>query len=219
MLLRALVLAFLASLSPTALLVTAVYLGSDRPTLIATFYLAGAITMSVVTAIAIILVLRNIGLHRPEHRTARYVLRLAVGVALLIVALVVARRRPPVDPHNKSGPIARLVDKPAPISAFAVGMLLFAPGATFFAAVHVIATASAAFDLTAFTLIVVVMLNVMLVWLPIVLSFAAPQMTTRYLGEFNEWLHRHGSRLAVAALCVAGTFLLFDGLRGLATAR
>ena len=48
MLLEATGLALLAALSPTALLVTAVYLGSDRPKLIATLYLAGAITGALV---------------------------------------------------------------------------------------------------------------------------------------------------------------------------
>ena len=46
MLLQAAGLALLASLSPTALLLVAVYLGSDRPRLIAAFYLAGAVAMS-----------------------------------------------------------------------------------------------------------------------------------------------------------------------------
>lgn len=43
-------LALLAALSPTVLLIAAVYLGSARPRLTASCYLAGAVMMSIVTA-------------------------------------------------------------------------------------------------------------------------------------------------------------------------
>jgi hypothetical protein len=55
-------LAILAALSPTALLLAAIYLGSDRPRLTASLYLAGAVLMSVVTAVPVLAVLRNLGL-------------------------------------------------------------------------------------------------------------------------------------------------------------
>ncbi len=47
-------LALLASLSPTALLIAAVYLGSARPMRTAAFYLTGALVMTVVTGVVIL---------------------------------------------------------------------------------------------------------------------------------------------------------------------
>ena len=67
-----------------------------------------------------------------------------------------------------------MVADPAPRSAFLVGILVFAPGVSFLAAVQVIATARASFDLTLIALIIVVVINVLLVWLPIVLHLVAP---------------------------------------------
>src|SRR6478735_1534242 len=62
-------LAFIAALSPTALLVTAVYLGSARPKMVAGFYLLGALVMSLVMGIVLVFVLRNLDLSHPDHRT------------------------------------------------------------------------------------------------------------------------------------------------------
>ena len=52
-----------------------------------------------------------------------------------------------------------MIADPAPASAFAVGLLLFAPGITFIAAVQVIATANADIELTTVAIIVVVVIN------------------------------------------------------------
>src|SRR4051812_33869026 len=95
-------LGLLAALSPTALLVTAVYLGSDRPKLIAALYLAGAALMSLVMGVVILLALRNAGLSHADQRSPRYGFRLGLGILLLVAGIVVARRRPARDPHDRS---------------------------------------------------------------------------------------------------------------------
>jgi uncharacterized membrane protein len=56
MLLQAAGFAVLAALSPTALLITAIYLGSARPRTTALCYLAGAVLISTVMGIAVLLV-------------------------------------------------------------------------------------------------------------------------------------------------------------------
>jgi hypothetical protein len=55
MLLQAAGFAVLAALSPTALLITAIYLGSARPRTTALCYLAGAVLISTVMGIAVLL--------------------------------------------------------------------------------------------------------------------------------------------------------------------
>ena len=83
MLADAIGLAVLAALSPTALLIAAVYLGSARPRLAASSYLAGAVIMSIIMAIIVLAVQRDLGLSRPSEHMRRYGLRLALGVILL----------------------------------------------------------------------------------------------------------------------------------------
>jgi hypothetical protein len=76
-------LALLAALSPTTLLVSAVYLGSARPRLVGAAYLAGAIIMSLVMGLVVIAILRNTGLNVNSQRTPRYGLRLGLGLLML----------------------------------------------------------------------------------------------------------------------------------------
>jgi Sap, sulfolipid-1-addressing protein len=214
-------LALLASLSPTALLVAAVYLGSARPRLTAMTYLTGAVVMSLVMGIVLLVVLRSANLSRPADYTPRYGLRLGLGILLVVAAIVVARRpaRPPDPDRAKQGIVDRLVANPAPVSAFLVGILIFAPGVTFLAALQVIATAQASVDLTALALLIVVVINVLLVWAPILLYLAAPELTTRYLKAFNNWLRTHARAILCVVMAVAGAIMVANGIYGLAVRR
>ena len=221
MLIQAAGLALLAALSPTALLIAAVYLGSARPRMVTAFYLAGAVLMSLVMGVILLEVLRSANLQRPAEHTPRYGLRLVLGILLLVAAVVVARRQPrPPDPTKPpKGFVGKMVADPAPLSAFLVGLLVFAPGVSFLAAVQVIATARAGFDLTAIALIVVVVINVLLVWLPIVVHLVAPGFATRYLTAFNGWLRGHGKLILICVLVAVGGIMVVNGIYGLAVVR
>ena len=221
MLIQAAGLALLAALSPTALLVAAVYLGSSRPRLTGAFYLAGAVVMSLIMGVVILAALRGAHLQRTGEHTPRYGLRLGLGILLLAAGVVVARRTPrPPDPLKAhQGIVSRMVAAPAPLSAFLVGILVFAPGISFLAAVQVIATARAGFDLTLLALIIVVVINVLLVWLPILFHLAFPGATTRYLTAFNGWLRAHGKVILVCVLVAVGGIMVANGIYGLTVVR
>jgi len=212
-------LALLAALSPTTLLVSAVYLGSARPRLVGAAYLAGAIIMSLVMGLVVIAILRNTGLQHHSGRTPRYGLRLGLGLLMLAAGAALARRKPkPPDPDNpKQGLVSRMIANPAPGSAFAVGLLLFAPGITFIAAVQVIATANASVEQTTAAIIVVVVINAILVWLPLLVHIFAPGVTTRYLTAFNGWLRANGNKILIAVLLVGGVIVAISGIVGLAS--
>ena len=124
MIMQAAGLALLAALSPTALLVGAVYLGSARPRLVGTLYLAGAILMSLVMGIVVIVILRDAGLNLHRQHSARYGLRLGLGILMLAAAAVLAKRKPKMpDPEKtKQGLVSRMIADPAPASAFVVGL-------------------------------------------------------------------------------------------------
>jgi Sap-like sulfolipid-1-addressing protein len=221
MLIQAAGLALLAALSPTALLVAAVYLGSARPRYVTAFYLAGAAAMSLIMAVVLLAVLRGVNLQRPGEHTPRYGLRLVLGILLLAGAVVVARRkaRPPDPAKANQGFVSKMVADPAPMSAFLVGILVFAPGVSFLAAVQVIATARASLDLTVLALIIVVVINVLLVWLPIVFHLIFPGATTRRLTAFNGWLRAHGKLILIGVLVAVGGIMVINGIYGLAVVR
>lgn len=217
MLAQAAGLALLSALSPTALLIAAVYLGSARPGLTSMFYLVGAVAMSFVMGVIVLLALRSAGLNHPDQHAPRYGLRLGLGIVFLAAGTLVAarKRRHPDHAKQHHGLVSRMVADPAPLSAFVVGLLVFAPGVTFIAALQVIATARAGPDLTVLAVIIVVVINVLLVWLPIMLHLVAPKVTERRLQAFNRWLRGHGTTVVAGVLAVVGGIMVFDGIYGL----
>lgn len=219
MLVQATGFALLAAVSPTALLVMAVFLGSANPRATALMYAAGALVMTVAMAITILLVLRATGLNQPRQHGPRYALRFGLGVVALAAAVFVSRRKQPAAAPGKGearkpGLVARLTASPSPRTAFLLGVLLFAPGATFIAAVQVVATANEGVPVTAAAIVIVVALTALTVWLPLLTYLAAPGPTTRALRAANEWLRARGRALLVGALWVAGTVLVVNGALG-----
>jgi hypothetical protein len=112
-----------------------------------------------------------------------------------------------------------MIANPAPLSAFAVGIIVFAPGVSFLAALQVIATSPADLELTALAVVVVVAINVLLVWLPLVLYLIAPGFTARHLAAFNGWLRAHARILLLWVLIAVGAIMVFDGIYGFVTGR
>jgi Sap, sulfolipid-1-addressing protein len=220
--------ALLAAISPTALLVMAVFLGSDSPRRTALAYVAGAVLMTVVMAVTVLLVLRATGLNQPRQREPRYGLRLGLGILALVVAAVVILRARFASPAaqtaaragserapRKPGVITRLTARPRPLAAFLAGLLLFAPSATFIAAVQVIATAEAPVPVIVLALVIVTVLTVLFVWLPLIAFLVAPEATTRVLRNANAWLVAHGRSVVTWCLLVAGVILVVNGARGI----
>jgi hypothetical protein len=215
-------LAALGALYPPALVIAAVYLGSASPRKMTGLFFAGAVVMTVVTGIVLLVVLRTGGFSVPTHRTPRYGLRLGIGALALAAAGYLSwryrhqRQSDPAKP-KKTGRIARMTAQPRPLTALLVGFLLFVPGAGFIAAVQVIATAKASNAAVAGALALVVVIDLAFAWVPLVIHLIAPDQTTRALKALNAWLSAHGRAILVAAIAAVGVILVIDGAVGLAT--
>ena len=217
-------LAVLAAVSPTALLVMAVFLGSANPRSTALAYVAGAMIMTVVMAITVLLVLRGIGLNQPREREPRYGLRLGLGILALTTGVILLRRGLPqpaspdqAQQKQKQGLIGRLTAHPRPGLAFVAGLILFLPSATFVASVQVVASANASTEATALALIVVVAISALIVWLPLLGYLARPEATVRRLRMLNAWLRAHGRAITVYGLLIGGIVLTISGSLGVAS--
>jgi hypothetical protein len=211
-------LAVLAALSPTALLVAAVFLGAANPRRTVLIYLAGAILMTVTIATIVFVALRAGHVNKPQQHGTRYGLRLGLGLLLLGgLAFVLRRKKPAKDPAaKKPGLISRMIARPGSKEAFIVGVLVYSPSVTFIAAVEVVATSkdNTATSIAALALIIAITLA--FVWLPFLLFLLWPERTGRLLGNFNGWLRTHGRQLLVGTMAVGGVFLTLNGILGLA---
>lgn len=213
--------AVLAGISPTVLLVMAVFLGSDNPRRTAMLYFAGAVLMTLVMAVTVLLVLRATGMNQPKQHAPRYGLRLGLGIVALAAAAVLfvrARRAVPAaeskvgpDAASKPGMVSRLTTRPRPVTAFLAGLLLFVPSASFIAAVQVVATAEASVETTVLAMLIVIALTAAFVWLPFIGYLAAPEATTRVLRNANGWLVAHGRAVVTGVLAVVGVILVVNG--------
>jgi Sap, sulfolipid-1-addressing protein len=213
-------LAALAALYPPALLIAAVYLGSASPRRMTLLYLVGAVVITAASGVVILVALRAGGLSLPAHRTPRYGLRLGLGVLAIAGAVYLMLRerkrrlRPPGEP-KKPSLIARMTARPRPLTAMAAGLLIFAPGVGFVAAVQVIATAKEGLGATIGALVLVVAIDIAFAWLPLLVHLIAPERTTRALKALDGWLGAHGPVLLIGVLAAIGVILVIDGAIGL----
>jgi hypothetical protein len=186
-------------------------------------YTAGAIAMTVAAAVASLFILRAAALDLPSRHDPLYGLRLALGVLALAVAAVLNWRERPaaeaaVAAEVQAGRnlVSRLTAQPSPRTAFTAGLIVFAPSITFLAAVQVIATAHSRPLVTLVGLLIVIVVCLLLVWVPLLGYFAAPDATTDALRSCNGWLRAHGREVAVWALVICGLALVVNGALGLA---
>ena len=219
MLLEAVGFAFLSAVNPTALLIGAAYLGSANPRKTVMFYLAGAIIMTAALGVIFLVAIRAGGLGQIGNRTPRYGLRLGLGVAALVAAVVVARREPKSAPTDdasaKQGWMARLISRPSPLTAVLVGILLFYPSPGLIAAVQAIGTSHDSVGLEALGVALVVLVDVLVIWVPLLVYLIAPDATTRALRAFDDWLRAHKRTITIAGLAAVGIILIVNGGLGL----
>jgi hypothetical protein len=221
-LLEAVGFAFLAAINPSALLIGAAYLGSDNPRKTAVFYLAGAVIMTAALGVVFLVAIRAGGLSQVGNRTPRYGLRLGLGVVALAAAIVVARREPKAAPgptdgdgQKKQGWMARLISRPSPLTAILVGILLFYPSAGLVAAVQAIGTSRDSLGLEAVGVALVVLIDVLTIWVPLLVYLIAPDATTRALRAFDDWLRAHKRTITIVGLTAVGLILIVNGSLGL----
>jgi hypothetical protein len=211
-------LAVLGALYPPAILIAALFLVSERPGRHAVLYLLGGLLMVTVIGTTVLIVIRTTGLSLPSHHQSRYGLRLGLGVAALIGAVIVYRRpAKPAKPdkQKKPGLVARMTSRPTARTAFAVGVLVFGPSVTFIAAVQVVATAKASLAATIGALAMIAIITVAFAWLPLVAYLIAPDATIRTLNKMTEWLGRNRQTVLAVVLAVVGIVLVVQGATGL----
>jgi len=217
MLIQAAGLAVLAAISPTALIVSAVFLGAENPRRTALLYLAGALLITGSMAVAVFVVLQAGEISRPHHHDIHYGVQLGLGLLLLATALLLGRRARRARERAKAGKglISRMIARPNPKIAFVVGVLVYLPSITFVAAIEAVAAARDTLAASALALLVVVVITLICVWVPFVFFMVAPERTTHLLHRFNGWLRANGRTIVICVVTFAGSLLVINGALGL----
>ncbi|MGH2878165.1 MAG: GAP family protein [Solirubrobacteraceae bacterium] len=210
---QTLALALGASIYPPAVAaVIALGRGTDvRPRVLA-FVLAAAAATYAVGALLLFL-LSDLGASGAHHRTPSAAVDMALGVALIALALYLRRRWSTPREAKPAGEskVERYLQSRR--LAFALGVILYAlPSPIYLAAVKGVADAnlSTSGQLAALAVTVAVML--WLIELPMLMLLVVPERATSTLEQINAWFARNGRGLVLLACLGAGAYLLTRGL-------
>jgi hypothetical protein len=198
-------LALAAGFSPTTLAVLVYYLSGSQPLRPALAFLFGALAITVPVAVAGVVVLRSADIEPRDRRSPSAGVDIALGVALLVFALVLSRRaQRPVQAERTRQRTVR--------SAFALGLLLNLPSLFFLAALKHLSDADARILPTGLAVALIVALDLITVEVVIVLFLMAPDWTRRHLVLVNEWTKRHGRPALMWLAVLGGCYLIARGL-------
>jgi hypothetical protein len=214
---QALELALAASIYPPALLaVIALGRGEQLKSRVFVFVL-GALLVTYALGVLMLVVLDEVGATGPHHWAPSAALDLALGVALLGLA-VHLQRKPlgPTDPADPAAPskIARYLESRR--LAFVLGVTLYVlPSPIYIAAVKTLADAHLAKSGELVALLVTVAVMLWLIELPMLMLLAFPDRAAGLLERSNRWFTDHRRQLGVAISAGVGLYLIVKGLAGL----
>jgi hypothetical protein len=215
-----------AALNPTLLTATTVMLLLDNPRRLMLGYLAGAMTTGIVLGVAIVEWLSGSFDKTSQHSVSPWI-DVALGVLALVVAYVVqsgraARAKASRDLKHSSKPKKtprwqEVLSQGSARTTFVIGILLSFPGASYLAALAGISDQHFSTVEVVLTVIGVNIIMLVLLEVPIIGFFLAPEATPRAVERFKAWLGRNGAKAAVIALTVIGFALVLKGVLEIVT--
>jgi len=207
------VLAFGGSIAPPLLLLTILFLGSERPLPNAAAVALGYSSTCAAMGIAGLTVL---GGTEGAASTIGRVIGIAVGALLLVLSLRSLLNAP--DPDAKPPRWMESVNTMSPPRAFGFGMVLFPIQiknlAIFVACIELIAASSLSPQGSAAALGLVLTIFAIPVLALIGLYASAPQRASKVLGSLRTWMEKNNRAITVVLCFLIGALFLFRGLLG-----
>jgi hypothetical protein len=226
-----LLLALVAAANPTLLAAVTLMLFLPSPKRLLLGYLAGALLTSLTIGFVIVFVVHDSSATSAGRNAVSPSLDIAFGLILLLVAYVLhgghdqrlkERRRQKrqakdggEEPAEK-GPskVEQLLGRGSARITFALGVVLTLPGISYLAALHDLQQLGYG---TVGEILVILGFNVLLLILiivPLVGFFVAPERTVVEVQRFRAWLTRSGRRMAIEGAAILGVLLVIRGLIG-----
>jgi Sap, sulfolipid-1-addressing protein len=208
---QALALALAASIYPPAVAaIIALGRGAQVRSRVLAFVVAALfVTYAIGTLLLFVLV--ELGATGSRHWTPSAAIDLGLGLALIVLAFHLRRRRPDAARPSGRSKIERYLQSRR--LAFALGVTLYVlPSPIYIGAVKAIADAKlpTGSELLALAAIVVVML--WLIEVPMLMLLAVPNRASSALERINLWFASHGRLLAVLVSGAVGLYLAVKGL-------
>jgi hypothetical protein len=229
-----LLLALVSAANPTLLAAVTLMLFLPSPKRLLLGYLAGALLTSLTIGFVIVFVVHDSSATSTGRSTVSPSIDIAFGAILLLVAYVLhgghdqrlkERRRQSKLAKSGGGELAekgpskveQLLGRGSARITFALGVVLTLPGISYLAALHDLQTLGYG---TVAEILVIIGFNVLLLILlivPLVGFFVAPERTVVEVQRFREWLTRSGRRMAIYGTALLGALLIIRGLIGYLT--
>ncbi|HSR95327.1 MAG TPA: GAP family protein, partial [Solirubrobacterales bacterium] len=187
-------------------------------------YLAGALLTSLTIGFVIVFAVHDSSATSTAQNSLSPAMDVATGLLFLIVAYVLGgghdqrlkerrRERKGEEAEVEKGPskVEQLLGRGSARVTFALGVVLTLPGVSYLVALHDIqqlgyGTAGEVLVILGFNAMLLILLEI-----PLVGYFVAPERTVVEVQRFRAWLSRSGRRMAVAGCAGIGAFLLARG--------
>ncbi|HEV7481641.1 MAG TPA: GAP family protein [Solirubrobacterales bacterium] len=216
-----------AAANATLLAAVTIMLFLPNPKRLLLGYLAGAMLTSLTIGFVIVFALHDSGATSTAQNSLAPSMDLTLGLLFLLVAYVLhgghderlrarraAKKGPQPEEEKKPSRVEQLLGRGSARVTFALGVVLTLPGVSYLAALHDLDNLGYA---TVPTILVIVAFNLMLLILlevPLVGYFVAPERTVVEVQRFRAWLTRSGRRMAVYAFAGLGALLIVRGVIG-----
>ena len=230
-LLQILLLALLSMFNPTLLAAVTVMMLMPSPKRLMLGYLLGAYITSIGLGLTIVFALQESSAVSTSQNTISPAEDIVLGTLALLVAFVLAtdrdrglrerkERRKSAKREAEGGeekePLPlRLLGRGSPRVAFAVGIVLSFPGASYLAGLGHIDSLDAATAPTALLVVGFCLIQLTLLELPLIGYALAPDRTQDAVDRFRAWLARSGRKAAIVGAAAIGAVLVLKGIGGL----
>jgi hypothetical protein len=218
-------LSLLAMFNPTLLAAVTIMMLLPDPRRLVTGYLLGAYLTSIGLGLAIVFSFHQSSGVESSKKTLSPLEDLVFGAILIIVGWALlsgrvaqvkeSRKRRHERKHGpqeeKESLPERLLGRGSMRVTFAVGALLSLPGASYFVALDKIAKLGWPSMSTALAVIIFCLIQQLLLELPLVGFWLAPERTQRAVVRFRGWIEKNAARAAGYVALVLGVLLIIRG--------
>jgi hypothetical protein len=224
---RVFLFALLAALNPTLLTATTVMLLLPSPKRLMLGYLGGALTTGMVLGIAIVEWASHSGAVSQTKHTVSPGIDLAFGALALIAAFAIRsghyersrtrRREKKGDEPKKTPRWQEALSGGSARTTYVVGLVLSFPGASYLASLTEISRQHLSTAGTVVTVLAVNAVMLVLLELPLIGFYLAPQWTQDTVERFKGWMAENGAKAIVTALTVIGVLFTTHAIITIAT--